>query len=96
MTVFDREEARKALLAFRAINHPSIREPIISLLEEKERMTVTDIYETLGLVQSVASSHLAILKRASIVKTERSKGVQYYVLDHEGIEKTKKAISLLI
>ena len=56
----DYAELRKAVLVLRAINH-KLRQRMIDLLEENERMTVTDIYIKLRLEQSVASQHLAIL-----------------------------------
>ena len=66
----DYAELRKAVLVLRAVNH-KLRQRIIDLLEEHEQMTVTDIYIKLRLEQSVASQHLAILRRAGIVITER-------------------------
>jgi hypothetical protein len=50
----DYAELRKAVLVLRAINH-KLRQRVIDLLEENEKMTVTDIYIKLRLEQSVAS-----------------------------------------
>ena len=66
----DYAELRKAVLVLRAVNH-KLRQSIIDLLEEGNRMTVTDIYIKLRLEQSVASQHLAILRRAGVVSTDR-------------------------
>ena len=66
----DYSELRKAVLVLRAVNH-SLRQDIIELLEENEQMTVTDIYIKLRLEQSVASQHLAILRRSGVVVTNR-------------------------
>lgn len=79
----DYAELRKAVLVLRAVNH-KLRQSIIDLLEENERMTVTDIYIKLRLEQSVASQHLAILRRAGVVLTERQGKFIYY-----GIDKTR-------
>jgi len=57
---------RKAVLVLRAVNH-KLRQRIIDLLEEGNNMTVTDIYIKLRLEQSVASQHLAILRRSGVV-----------------------------
>jgi DNA-binding transcriptional ArsR family regulator len=46
-------------------------------------MTVTDIYIKLRLEQSVASQHLAILRRAGVVLTERQGKFIYYSLDND-------------
>lgn len=59
---------KKAALVLRAMNH-KLRQQMIKLLDENERMTVTEIYVKLKLEQSVASQHLAILRRAGIVVT---------------------------
>ncbi len=76
----DYAELRKAVLVLRAINH-KLRQRMIDLLEEHERMTVTDIYIKLRLEQSVASQHLAILRRAGVVATDRQGKFIYYSLD---------------
>jgi DNA-binding transcriptional ArsR family regulator len=78
----DYAELRKAVLVLRAINH-KLRQRMIDLLEENERMTVTDIYIKLRLEQSVASQHLAILRRAGVVATERQGKFIYYSLDKD-------------
>ncbi len=63
-------QVKKAAITLRAINH-KLRQQIMRLLEEQQRMTVTEIYVQLRLEQSVASQHLAILRRAGIVETFR-------------------------
>lgn len=76
----DYSELRKAVLVLRAVNH-KLRQSIIDLLEANDRMTVTDIYIKLRLEQSVASQHLAILRRAGVVATDRQGKFIYYSLD---------------
>ena len=66
----DYAELRKAVLVLRAVNH-KLRQNVIDLLEDSESLTVTDIYIKLRLEQSVASQHLAILRRAGVVITQR-------------------------
>jgi len=61
---------RKAVLNVRAIDHDA-RKKIIGMLLEKETMTVTDVYTELNIEQSVASQHLAVLRRAGLVQTGR-------------------------
>ncbi len=75
---------RKAVLVLRAVNH-KLRQSIVILLEENKRMTVTEIYVKLRLEQSVASQHLAILRRAGVVNTERQGKFIYYSLNHDRI-----------
>lgn len=61
---------RKAALILRAVNH-ELRQDIIKLLNQNEAMVVTDIYVQLRIEQSVASQHLAILRKAGVVNTQR-------------------------
>jgi DNA-binding transcriptional ArsR family regulator len=75
---------KSAAMTLRAINH-KLRQQIIRLLEENKRMNVTDIYVKLRLEQSVASQHLAILRRADIVITERDGKFIHYRLNHARI-----------
>lgn len=76
---------RNAVLVLRAINH-DLRRSIIKLLEENERMTVTDIYIKLRIEQSVASQHLAILRKAGMVKPHREGKFIFYTLERERLE----------
>ena len=87
----DYTELRKAVLVLRAVNH-KLRQRIIDLLETGETMTVTDIYIKLRLEQSVASQHLAILRRAGVVITERQGKFIYYSLNHERLEQISKLV----
>ncbi len=78
----DYADLRKAVLVLRAVNH-KLRQRIIDILENGESMTVTDIYIKLRLEQSVASQHLAILRRAGVVATDRQGKFIYYSLNKE-------------
>lgn len=82
--VLDYGVLRKAVLTLRSINH-KLRKQIVKLLEEKSKLTVTEIYVKLRLEQSVASQHLAILRRAGVVRTDREGKFIYYSLDKKRI-----------
>lgn len=88
------ENLRKAVLALRAVNH-RLRQEIIELLQDREQTTVTDIYVKLRIEQSVASQHLAILRRAEIVKTSREGKFIYYSLNEEKLTVIAHLISEL-
>lgn len=90
----DYAELRKAVLVLRAINH-KLRQRIIDLLEENESMTVTDIYIKLRLEQSVASQHLAILRRAGVVNTERQGKFINYSLNKERLAQISNLVDEL-
>ncbi len=90
----DYAELRKAVLVLRAVNH-KLRQSIIDLLEEGNRMTVTDIYIKLRLEQSVASQHLAILRRAGVVSTDREGKFIYYSIDKERLNQISRLVEEL-
>ncbi len=90
----DYGELRKAVLVLRAVNH-KLRQRIIELLEDNEKMTVTEIYIKLRLEQSVASQHLAILRRAGVVNTERRGKYIYYSLNEERLSQISRLIEEL-
>src|SRR5271163_869173 len=75
---------KKAAMILRALNH-KLRQQIIRILDENKRLTVTELYVHLRLEQSVASQHLAILRRAGIVKTERDGKFIYYTINNKRI-----------
>lgn len=86
---------KKSAIILRALNH-QLRQHIFKLLEEKEKLTVTDIYKHLKLEQSVASQHLAILRRAGIVRTEREGKFVFYILNHKRIDQIDRSIKELM
>jgi DNA-binding transcriptional ArsR family regulator len=86
---------KNAAMTLRAINH-KLRQQIVRLLEENKRMNVTDIYVKLRLEQSVASQHLAILRRANIVITERDGKFIHYALNHARIAAVAKFVNELV
>lgn len=90
----DYAELRKAVLVLRAVNH-KLRQRMIDLLEESQRMTVTDIYIKLRLEQSVASQHLAILRKAGVVRTNRQGKYIYYSLDNERLTQISRLVEEL-
>ena len=79
-TSLDYIELRKAAL----VNH-KLRQKMLDLLDENKRMTVTEIYVKLRLEQSVASQHLAILRSAGVVQTERDGKFIFYSVNRSRI-----------
>ena len=86
---------KKAALVLRAMNH-KLRQQMIKLLDESEKMTVTEIYVKLRLEQSVASQHLAILRRSGIVITKRDGKFIYYALNYERIAEVNQFVEDLV
>jgi DNA-binding transcriptional ArsR family regulator len=78
-------EIRKAALIFRAINH-SLRQDIMKLIHKSGKITVTELYRKMNLEQSVASQHLAILRAAGFVQTERDRRFVFYKVNYKNLE----------
>jgi len=91
----DYYNVKKAALILRALNH-KLRQQLIKLIDEEKRITVTEIYVRLRLEQSVASQHLAILRKAGIVITEREGKFIYYLVNHKRLEEINEFVSDLI
>lgn len=86
---------KKAALVLRAINH-KLRQQILKLIDESGKMTVTEIYVKLRLEQSVASQHLAILRKAGFVKTDRDGKFIYYSVNAERLEELNRFVKDLV
>lgn len=86
---------KSAATTLRALNH-RLRQQIVKLIDENKRMNVTDIYVKLRLEQSVASQHLAILRRANIVITERDGKFIHYTLNHKRLEAINDFVGNLV
>lgn len=91
----DYQVLRKSVLVLRAVNH-KLRQEIIRLLNQEGRLTVTEIYVRLRLEQSVASQHLALLRRAGVVVTTREGKYIYYAVDHERLEEINRLLHELV
>ena len=86
---------KKGAMILRALNH-KLRQQIVKLIDEKKKITVTEIYIQLRLEQSVASQHLAILRRAGIVKTDRDGKFIYYSINTDRVTQIMKCVDDLI
>ena len=86
---------KKTALILRAINH-KLRQQILKLVEEQGKITVTELYLTLRLEQSVASQHLAILRKAGFVNTSRDGKFIYYSVNHDRLEELNKFMNDLL
>ena len=91
----DYYNVKKAALILRALNH-KLRQQLIKLIDEEQKITVTEIYVRLRLEQSVASQHLAILRKAGIVLTQRDGKFIYYTVNHKRIEEINNFVTDLL
>jgi DNA-binding transcriptional ArsR family regulator len=91
----DYQALKKAALVLRALNH-KLRQQLLSLIEEEKKITVTEIYVRMRLEQSVASQHLAILRKAGIVNTQRDGKFIYYTINFNRIEEIDTFVKQLV
>jgi DNA-binding transcriptional ArsR family regulator len=91
----DFQVLRKSVLVLRAVNH-KLRQEMIRLINQEGKMTVTDLYVKLRLEQSVASQHLALLRRAGVVYTLRDGKYIYYSIDHDRLEEISRLMNELV
>ena len=87
--------SKKAAMILRALNH-KLRQQIVKLIDEQKKVTVTEIYVKLRLEQSVASQHLAILRRAGIVSTIREGKFIFYNVDYARLEQVNQFVENLV
>jgi len=86
---------KKAALVLRALNH-KLRQQLLKLIEEEKKITVTEIYVRLRLEQSVASQHLAILRKSGIVNTERDGKFIFYTVNYKRIDEISQFVKDLV
>lgn len=86
---------KKAALVLRALNH-KLRQQILKQIDEHGKITVTELYVKLRLEQSVASQHLAILRKAGFVKTERDGKFIYYSVNTSRLQEVNEMVSSLL
>ena len=85
----DLHNLKKAALVLRAVNH-KLRQQILKLIDEHGRVTVTELYVKMRLEQSVASQHLAILRKAGFVKTDRDGKFIYYSVNIDRMDEVNQ------
>lgn len=86
---------KKAALVLRAVSH-RLRQQIIQTIYEHKRISVTDLYVKLRLEQSVASQHLAILRKADVVTTVRDGKFIFYAVNQERIDGIMNFVNNLV
>ena len=91
----DYHNIKKASLILRSLNH-KLRQQILRIIHEEKKITVTEIYVKLRLEQSVASQHLAILRKAGIVVTQREGKFIYYTINGKRVEGIERFVKDLV
>lgn len=91
----DALQLKKAALILRAINH-KLRQQILKLIHQHGTITVTEIYVKLRLEQSVASQHLAILRKAGYVTTMRDGKFIFYSVNYDRLTQVHSIVNDLL
>lgn len=86
------EQLERAANMLKAIAHP-VRIAILNLLEDGQKLTVTEIHEKLDIEQSTTSHHLGILKDKDILSSKRNGKNTFYFLKHDQLSKVVDCIS---
>jgi DNA-binding transcriptional ArsR family regulator len=92
--IIDAHQLKKSTEVLRALNH-KLRHSILKLIEENKKIHVTQVYAKLKIEQSVASQHLAILRSANIVITEREGKFIFYTINKQRLAEISEIIKLL-
>ena len=66
------------------------------MIDEHGRITVTELYVKLRLEQSVASQHLAILRKAGFVKTVRDGKFIFYSVNTDRLKELNRFVEELL
>ncbi|WP_020532162.1 ArsR/SmtB family transcription factor [Flexithrix dorotheae] len=78
-TRFDAETLLKVAEILKTIAHP-VRLSILELLENKEKLTVSELMKGTGIEQSLLSHHLIKMKDKGVLKSEREGKNIFYTL----------------
>lgn len=79
---------RKAIYTIRAVNH-QLRLQMLQHMHGAGRLTVSELYGRLDLQQSVASQHLAILRKEGFVHTRRAGKHIYYSVNYDRLREAE-------
>lgn len=84
---------RKTLILLRSVNH-KVRQRMIEIIGQGNKIVVTDICNELDLDQSAVSQHLAVLRQSGVVKTERKGKFIFYFLNKDRLHLIQALVQL--
>jgi len=77
------DSIKKVSEIIKALGHPARLEILLLLSGKKRKMSVTDIYESLGLTQPETSRHLIVLKNGSVLNSIKEGSNSFYFINEE-------------
>jgi DNA-binding transcriptional ArsR family regulator len=86
------DQLEKASSMLKAIAHP-LRIVILTHLDNRKKLTVTEIHELLNIEQSTTSHHLGILKDKGVLASRREGKNTYYYLKHDSLTNLLECLS---
>ncbi len=79
----DSEKLKRVARLMKTVSHP-VRLSIIDLLLERGALSVTEIYENVGISQSNASQHLKALEDVGVLGSDRNgKSILYQIQNQQ-------------
>ncbi|TXK48738.1 winged helix-turn-helix transcriptional regulator [Pontibacter qinzhouensis] len=88
----DQKRLERAAYVLKCVAHP-VRISIIDLLEQKQRLSVSELQEALKIEQSLLSHHLINMRDKGVLQTQREGKHVYYSLLDTGIVQIIRYIS---
>ena len=89
------QNTRKASLILRVLNN-KLRQEILKIISTEKKANVTQLYSKLGIEQSLTSQHLALLRKARVVITERQGKCIYYSINNARVEDIGRFVTGLL
>ena len=86
---------KKAAMILRSLNH-KLRQQLLKLIDDHKKITVTEIYVKLRLEQSVASQHLAIMRRSGVLLAKRDGKFIYYSINYSRLKEVSQFVEDLV
>ena len=91
MIDIDKERLRSASKVLRSITHP-LRLDLLIFISKHEPVNVSTIYKKLNIEQSVASSHLSILRKDGFLSTSRDGKKIFYSVNTDRVDHVLRSI----
>ncbi len=88
------DRLRKLYLLLRVINHPG-RLQLLNVILENEEVNVSDMVKHTQHKQAVVSQHLALLRKAGLVNTNRKGKAVFYSINQKQAEKINRLLKQL-
>jgi ArsR family transcriptional regulator, virulence genes transcriptional regulator len=88
-------QLKKAVALLRAVNHQR-RQDMLHLLHREGCLTVSAVYQKMGLEQSLTSQHLGVLRKAGIVVANREGNQVYYSVNYRRLHELQQMAKALL